>query len=553
MYTDPTQWSRIRNRVLVKGESRRSVSRSEHIHRHTLARMLANELPNTYRRDCVPRSAVLGDYLDDLRELVEHPPADCKTGRDLWRALVERGCQASYKLVLYYVRRLQRERAERMDVWARLDTLSDREAANMLRQLVRLPGHTNLDPGLVERKLNALVGRPPSTSIDIKWSNWLSEVERKKRIPHDMPAAQQELLHAFVTESKRTRHRALCVLASQAGFSVRTIAARVGASKNTVNHYVRLYQQGGFQLLNARKPRQRLADGTALRDAIFRLLHEPPSLSSFNRTTWRLADIREALRAKGFSVGEETIRIVLRADGFRWKSAKVVLTSHDPQYREKLAHIQGILSNLQPGERFFSIDEFGPFAVKMKGGRCLTPQDVEPMVPQWQKSKGCLVMTAALELSANQVTHFYSKAKNTQEMIRLANVLLAQYASVEKLYLSWDAASWHLSKTLVKFVASHNETASARKLPLLELAPLPASAQFLNVIESVFSGMARAIIHCSDYDSKEAAEAAIDRYFEERNRHFLQYPKRAGNKIWGAERVPAVFSESNNCKDPAYR
>ena len=101
----------------------------------------------------------------------------------------------------------------------------------------------------------------------------------------------------------------------------------------------------------------------------------------------------------------------------------------------------------------------------------------------------------------------------------------------------------------------------AALLPLLQWAPMlmvqcrfpiPASAQFLNVIESVFSGMARAIIHCSDYDSKEAAQAAIDRYFEERNQHFRNNPKRAGKKIWGVERVPAEFNESKNCKDPAY-
>jgi len=35
--------------------------------------------------------------------------------------------------------------------------------------------------------------------------------------------------------------------------------------------------------------------------------------------------------------------------------------------------------------------------------------------------------------------------------------------------------------------------------------PLPAGAQFLNVIESVFSGMARAIIHNSDYESLKHA------------------------------------------------
>ena len=89
--------------------------------------------------------------------------------------------------------------------------------------------------------------------------------------------------------------------------------------------------------------------------------------------------------------------------------------------------------------------------------------------------------------------------------------------------------------------------------PRIELAPLPSGAQFLNVIESVFSGMARSIIHNSDYQSKAEAMAAIDRYLAERNSHFRSTPRRAGNKIWGAERVKPVFAEANNCKDPKWR
>jgi len=217
-----------------------------------------------------------------------------------------------------------------------------------------------------------------------------------------------------------------------------------------------------------------------------------------------------------------------------------------------MQHIQTILSSLLNEERFFSIDEFGPFSIKMKAGRQLVPPGIQPTVPQWQKSKGVLILTAALELSTNQVTHFYSKAKNTAEMIRMTKILIERYKSDRKLYLSWDAASWHVSKELLNFVEEHNKV-SAGKLPLLELAPLPASAQFLNVIESVFSGMARAIIHGSDYPSVEAAQAAIDRYFEERNQHYSDNPKKAGKKVWGLERTSAEFLESNNCKDPAYR
>ena len=139
-------------------------------------------------------------------------------------------------------------------------------------------------------------------------------------------------------------------------------------------------------------------------------------------------------------------------------------------------------------------------------------------------------------------------------MIKLLDVLLLQHLGCERLYLSWDAASWHDSHRLHERVEVVNGEAfrATHHAPLVELVPLPSRAQFLNVIESVFSGMARAIIHNSDYPSIEAARAAIDRYFRERNDYFTLYPRRAGRKIWGKERVPSRFSEANNCKDPIW-
>jgi hypothetical protein len=87
----------------------------------------------------------------------------------------------------------------------------------------------------------------------------------------------------------------------------------------------------------------------------------------------------------------------------------------------------------------------------------------------------------------------------------------------------------------------------------LELAPLPSGSQFLNVIESVFSGMAKAVIHNSDYTSVDECKLAIDRHFSKRNQDFRENPKRAGKKIWGQEVVEPIFKEYNNCKDPTFR
>lgn len=258
------------------------------------------------------------------------------------------------------------------------------------------------------------------------------------------------------------------------------------------------------------------------------------------------------LREQGHSISRDLISEIIKDAGFKWRKARVVLTSSDADYQAKVERITRILSELKSDEAFFSIDEFGPFAVKRRGGRKRVAPGEDYSVPQQQKSKGSLIITAALELSRNQVTHFYSDKKNTQEMIKMMDLLRTQYRNCSTIYLSWDAASWHISHDLATHVKQRNKEAHAEEYPVVKTAPLPTGAQFLNVIESVFSGMARAIIHNSDYCSLEAAKDAIDRYYAERNDYFLTHPKRAGDKIWGQEPVQSEFHEGNNCKDPLY-
>jgi hypothetical protein len=64
------------------------------------------------------------------------------------------------------------------------------------------------------------------------------------------------------------------------------------------------------------------------------------------------------------------------------------------------------------------------------------------------------------------------------------------------------------------------------------------------VIESIFGGMSRAIIQNSDYQSVDDAKAAVDRYFNERNAHFRDHPRRAGAKVWARTRGRPNFRNS---------
>jgi transposase len=331
-----------------------------------------------------------------------------------------------------------------------------------------------------------------------------------------------------------------------------------GISIPTARKWVRRFKEEGRAGLMDRSSRPHRLNTTnkpaspELQELVVALLHTPPSQHGLNRTTWRLVDLREALGKNGTTTSIRNIAAVIRQAGYRYRQARIALTSQDPDYKEKVDAITATLADLEEDEAFFSVDEFGPFAVKMRAGKSLQAGSVRT-VPQWQRSRGALILTAALELRSNQLTFFFSTKKNTEETLALVEQIRKGYRDRRRIYLSWDAAPWHDSKALHQHIQFLNDWAAYDCAPLIELRPLPSSSQFLNVIESVFSGMARAVIHCSDYKSVEEAQAAISKYIDARNEAFLRNPRRAGDAIWGKERTPSRFALSNACKDPRYR
>ena len=285
--------------------------------------------------------------------------------------------------------------------------------------------------------------------------------------------------------------------------------------------------------------------------ALIEILHHKPHVYGINRSNWSyqsLADAYEKQYSQRMSTA--TVRRLLQEVGYRWKKSRKVLTSPDPHYREKVELVLSTLQSLQVDELFFFIDELGPLQVKRHGGRCYTPKGEMPTHPQIQPSKGSITLYGALSATTNQVTWFYGETKDTTAMIDLVEILFNQYHDKSRIYITWDAASWHRSHELVAWVDDFNARNKAHgPAPRIDLVPLPSSAQFLDVIEAVFSGMKRAVIHYSDYQSEEAMKSAISRHFQERNVFFQHNPRRVGKKIWQVD----FFEDYNNLRAGNYR
>jgi transposase len=501
-----------------KEHSIREINKTTGHSRNTIKKVLKNKTPQTFNTPIRPSK------LDKYKSYIEGQySAGVLSTEQIFNSLIEEGYDGSFSLLRRFLSRL---------------TLAKKIDSKKRKRKNRKKHEQH-----VKWIMDLLQGRISCFDLKQEFSGKIDS------------ESIENLYQQIIEKPLRYRNRAIVVLADCKNIPQRRISEILRIQRNTVRQYLRKFKIGGYEnLFDFRRKKTKKFEDQKFKKEIFKILHTPPSNYEINRTTWRIEDIYNIMAKEGLPISKPYIRIVIKKAGYRFIKAKKVLTSTDPLYLEKLKLITDILSNLKPSESFFSIDEFGPFSIKLYGGRSWTAAGENKIIHQFQKSKGSLILTAALELSTNQVTHFYSSNKNTDEMIKLLNILLDQYKKQEKIYLSWDAASWHASKKLYEKVDELNEELfrCSHKTPVVELAPLPACAQFLNVIESVFSGMAKAIIHNSNYNSVEECMKAIDRYFQERNRNFKENPKRAGNKIWGKEITKATFSESNNCKDPVY-
>jgi len=189
-----------------------------------------------------------------------------------------------------------------------------------------------------------------------------------------------------------------------------------------------------------------------------------------------------------------------------------VLTSPDPYYRDKVELLFKTIQSLNSDEMFFFIDELGPLQVKKYGGRCYVKKNEILRLPKVQKSKGSITLFGALSATTNQVSWCYGKSKDTSAMIDLIELLFNQYHDKSKIHITWDPASWHRSNELEEWLDMFNvQTNKIGSGPIIDLIPLPSSSQFLDVIEAVFSGMKRAVIHHSNYRSQEEMKGMVAR------------------------------------------
>lgn len=388
--------------------------------------------------------------------------------------------------------------------------------------------------------------------------SWLSRLIHgalsNQDLAKELPSTENVdyLLDKMRTGSLVERKKASTILTRRKGIANLAVARALHSSPKTTRAYWDRYMKRG--LVDLFGPRAE-SSGSAVKKAtrtkrILELFHHKPKNFGINRTSWSQLTLAIAYEARfNESISRGTIGRSLREMKFTWQKAKRVLTSPDPEYREKVEILLAKLHSLRADEEFFFLDELGPLNVKKRGGRVYVLKENGPVLLRRQISKGTVSLLAALSATTNQMTWIFSRSKDTLSIIDLIELLFNQHEEKKTIYITWDAVSWHNSIALTEWLDVFNEASRDNGAgAIIEVVPLPTSSQFLNVIEGVFSGLMRAVVHNSDYQSEEEMKLAISEHLQERNLFFRENPKRVGKKIWEAD----FFGDYDSLRSGSY-
>lgn len=364
----------------------------------------------------------------------------------------------------------------------------------------------------------------------------------------------QKLQKMRKANNKKHWQIAVALLESQK-YSPKGISEKIEISENRIIKWIKTYNAFGLKpLISPRKRSEGKLQEKRKEKAkrVLEILHHSPSHYGINRSNWSLSAISQVYHEQyKEELSASTVGRIIKDDGgYKLRRAKKVLTSPDPAYAEKVSLLLSTLHSLKEEEDLFFIDEMGPIKVKKHGGKTYVKKGDKLLYSGIVANKGSVIFSAALSAKRNQVSLCYSDAKNSAAMIDLIEIIYNQYFHLSKIYITWDAASWHGSNELVGWLNRFNDNTKELKTgPIIEFIPLPSCSQFLDIIEAVFSAMKRAVIHLSNYQSVDEMKKAISLHFKERNLFFRKNPKRAGRKIWDID----FFHDIENLRSGNYR
>ena len=359
-----------------------------------------------------------------------------------------------------------------------------------------------------------------------------------KREPLILSAADREALeklHRSRSEEKRKVLHAAILLDCAGGMSDSAIAVANRVNRHTVALCVSKFLRFGIEAALGDLPRpgkpRRIPD-----DAIAWVLHwacQKPKELGYSYELWTYALLQRHVREHCLAAGHASLRELSRSrlHGILSKGEvqphriRYYVERRDPEFEQKMIEVLHVYKEVEivnaglvqgtlkePSTVTISYDE----KPGIQALAVTTPD--RPPVPNRHRRHlrdseyirlGTVSLLAGLDLHTGRVTEIVSDRHASADFIRLLSQLDAEYPAHTRIRLLLDNHSAHISKETQAYLNLH---------PLrFEFVFTPKHGSWLNIVETMFSKMARTMLRGLRVATKQELIDRIHLYFAEVN------------------------------------
>ncbi len=163
---------------------------------------------------------------------------------------------------------------------------------------------------------------------------------------------------------KRTRshrsERALYILLSDEGLSVKNISEKLNRHQHTARTWIKAYIAHGIQGLKSKKPPGRARiKGVLVEEEIEKILPKTPREFGYQEEGWTVRIIMDYLLQKKIEIKPDTVRRALRRRGWVYKRFAKSVSKNTPTEEEKEQQVGQLIKkiNLEQPDEIFFVDE----------------------------------------------------------------------------------------------------------------------------------------------------------------------------------------------------
>ena len=336
-------------------------------------------------------------------------------------------------------------------------------------------------------------------------------------------------IRSSTKEEKRRVTRASIILDYLDGYSDDRIAARNDVNKNTVKKCLSKLREFGMEtalndLPRSGKPRIITDDD---RSWILNLACTKPSDHGYPDELWSYTIMTDHIRKNRpslMSISRSTVFEILNDAEIKPHKVRYYVEKRDPEFEEKMAivlHVYREVDMINNGVIIPDLKDTITVSFDEKPGMqaiSMTSEELPPVPGKYPsvtrdyeyKRLGTLSLLAGIDLHNGTVTEIVSRTHNSDDFISFLKKLDSSYPREKRIRLVLDNLRVHTSEKTREYLL----TVPNR----FQFIFTPKHGSWLNIVEMLFSKLARTMLREIRVKTIEELENRIHQYFQEINR-----------------------------------